>query len=117
MDNNISGTLKQIGSEMKEMKGRLDTLTAFDKDEGQLQERLTKINTILRVANPWFSCSCNSHLLSLTINHDHVILCAHIQFGAFRALHSFTVTPTMFPNIIQTRVGFSSRHHYVNSLF
>ena len=37
-----------IRDEMKEMKERLDALTASleeNKDEGQLQERLTRINT------------------------------------------------------------------------
>ena len=49
-----------IRSEMKEMKERLDTLTATleeNKDEGQVLGRLTKMNTSLQYAISEFPCA------------------------------------------------------------
>ena len=46
MEKNIRGTLEQVGSEMKEMKERLDTLMAAaeeKRDEGQCQEKHTRV--------------------------------------------------------------------------
>ena len=65
---NIRGKLQQmnsemknnIQSEMKEMKERLDTLTATleeNKDEGQFVGRLTKMNTSLQYAISEFPCA------------------------------------------------------------